>query len=71
MSEIEIISSASFAVHEIYHEQAMVLELIAKGRIDVKKMITHRFDLDQINEAFETAQAKEQTGAVFVAISMG
>lgn len=48
----------------------MVLDLIAKGRIDVKKLITHRFKLDQINQAFDTAQAKHETGAVFVAISI-
>jgi L-iditol 2-dehydrogenase len=70
MSEIRIIPSASFAMHDIYREQGMVLDLIAKGRIDVKKMITHRFSLDQINEAFDTAQAKQETGAVFVAISI-
>jgi L-iditol 2-dehydrogenase len=68
MSEIQIVLSASFAMHEIYREQGMVLDLIAKGRIDVKKMITHRFDLDDINRAFETAQDKEKTGAIFVAI---
>ena len=48
----------------------MVLDLIAKGRIDVKRMITHRFPLDRINEAFDTAQRKEETGAVFVAITI-
>jgi L-iditol 2-dehydrogenase len=68
MSEIQILLSASFAMHDIYREQGMVLDLIAKGRIDVKKMITHRFDLDDINQAFETAQDKQNTGAVFVAI---
>jgi L-iditol 2-dehydrogenase len=68
MSEIRILPSASFAMHEIYPEQGMVLDLIAKGRIDVKKMITHRFDLDDINRAFEIAQDKQNTGAVFVAI---
>jgi L-iditol 2-dehydrogenase len=70
MSEIQIIPSASFAMHDIYREQGMVLDLIAKGRIDVKKLITHRFKLDQINEAFDTAQAKQETGAVFVAITI-
>jgi len=68
MSEIQIVLSASFAMHDIYREQGMILDLIAKGRIDVKKMITHRFDLDDINRAFETAQDKQNTGAVFVAI---
>jgi L-iditol 2-dehydrogenase len=70
MSEVQLILSASFAMHDIYREQGMVLDLIAKGRIDVKKMITHRFPLDRINEAFDTAQRKEETGAVFVAITM-
>jgi len=68
MSEIQIIPSASFAFHDIYPEQGMVLDLIASGKLDAKKMITHRFPLEQINEAFETADAKQETGAVFVAI---
>lgn len=68
MSEIQLILSASFAMHEIYREQGMVLDMIAKGRIDVKKLITHRFQLDQINEAFDVAHRKEETGATFVAI---
>ena len=70
MSEIDLILCASFAMHGIYHEQGMVLDMIAKGRIDVKKLITHRFGLDDINEAFDTAQNKHQTGAVFVAIEI-
>jgi L-iditol 2-dehydrogenase len=68
MSEIQLIPSASFAMHDIYPEQGMVLDLIAKRRLDVRKLITHRFPLDRINEAFDTAQAKQETGAVFVAI---
>lgn len=31
-------------------------------------MITHRFPIDEINRAFETAQDKQNTGAVFVGI---
>lgn len=70
MSEIQLIPSASFAMHQIYREQGMVLDLIAKGRIDVKKLITHRFPLDRINEAFDTADRKQETGAIFVAITL-
>jgi L-iditol 2-dehydrogenase len=70
MSEIQIIPSASFAVRDIYPEQGMVLELLANGKLDAKKLITHRFELDNINEAFETADAKQDTGAVFVAITI-
>lgn len=70
MSEIQILPSASFAYRDIYAEQGMVLELIAKGKLDVGKLITHRFPLDRINEAFDTAQDKQRTGAVFVALTM-
>lgn len=68
MSEIQLLPSASFAMHGIYREQGMVLDLIAKGRIDVKPMITHRFPLDDINQAFTVAEDKHSTAAVFVAI---
>lgn len=70
MSEIEIVMSASFAFHDIYPEQGMVLELLASGKLDATSLITHRFELEDINEAFETADAKAETGAVFVAISI-
>ena len=70
MSEIEIKLSASFAFNDIYPEQGMVLDLLAGGKLDAKSLITHRFRLDQINEAFETADAKDETGAVFVAITI-
>ena len=70
ISEIQLIPSASFAMHDIYREQGMVLDLIAKGRLDVKRMITHRFPLDRINEAFDTANRKQETGSVFEAITI-
>lgn len=71
MSEIQIIPSASFSYRDIYAEQGEVVELIAKGKLPVHKLITHRFSLDQINEAFDVAQKKDETGAVFVAITIG
>ena len=70
MSEIQIIPSASFAFWDIYPEQGMALELLASGKLPAAKLITHRFDLKDINAAFETAQDKAGTGAVFVAISI-
>lgn len=70
MSEIQLILSASFAFHGIYPEQGMILELIAKGKLPVEKLITHRFVLDRINEAFDTAERKQETGAVFVALQI-
>lgn len=70
MSEIQLILSASFAFNDIYPEQGAVLDLLAKGKLNARKLITHSFDLDRINEAFDTAQAKDKTGAVFVAVTI-
>lgn len=70
MSEITLIPSASFAFHDIYAEQAEVLELVARGKLQTQKLITHRFPLDRINEAFDVAQDKERTGAIFVGLDI-
>jgi L-iditol 2-dehydrogenase len=70
MSEIKLIPSASFAFWGLDSEQGQVLELIGKGRLPVGKLITHRFPLDRINEAFDCGQNKHETGAVFIAIEM-
>jgi L-iditol 2-dehydrogenase len=70
MSEIKLIMSASYAYWDIYPEMQMSLDLLAKGKLNAKKMITHNFSLDDINNAFETAQNKEQTHATFVALTI-
>lgn len=70
MSEIQLIPSASFAWADLDKEQGEVVELIGKGRLPVEKLVTHRFPLARINEAFACAESKQQTGAVFVAIEM-
>ena len=68
MGQIHLIFSASYAFWDIHPEMKICLDLLAKGKLDAKRMITHSFPLDQINEAFETAQAKAETGALFVAL---
>jgi L-iditol 2-dehydrogenase len=70
MSEITLIPSASFAFHDIDPEQAEVLELLARGKLRTQPLITHRFPFDRINEAFDVAQAKEETGAIFVCLDV-
>lgn len=70
MSEIRLIPSASFAWWELDKEQGQVIDLIGKRRIDVRPLITHRFPLDRINEAFDCADRKDETGAVFIAVEM-
>ncbi len=44
------------------------LDLLAAGKLNAKKIVTHAFPLDDINKAFETALNKKDTGAVFVAL---
>jgi L-iditol 2-dehydrogenase len=68
MSEITLIPSASFAFHDLYPEQGQVLELVARGKLRTRELITHRFPLNRINEAFDTAQAKAETGAIFICL---
>lgn len=70
MSEIRLIPSASFAFHDIYAEQAEVLDLVARGVLKTQPLITHRFPLDRINEAFETAQDRTRTKAIFVGLNI-
>ena len=70
MGEINLIFSASYSYWGIYPEMQMCLDLLAKGKLNAKKLITHSFPLEQINEAFETADAKETTSAIFVALTM-
>lgn len=70
MSEIRLIPSASYSYWDIYPEMQISLDLLAKGKINAKKMITHSFPLTEINKAFETAEQKQKTHAVFVALTM-
>jgi L-iditol 2-dehydrogenase len=70
MGQIQLIPSASYSFWDIYPEMQICLDLLSKGKLNAKKMITHSFPLDQINKAFETAQDKENTHAVFVALTV-
>jgi len=70
MRQIQLIPSASYAFWDIYPEMQICLELLAIGKLNAKKMITHSFPLDDINKAFETAQDKENTHAIFVALTI-
>ncbi|TSD62891.1 zinc-binding dehydrogenase [Inquilinus sp. KBS0705] len=69
-SEIKLILSASYSYWDIYPEMKMCLDLVAKGKLNARKLITHNFSLDDINEAFDTARNKEETGAIFVALTV-
>jgi len=66
--EIRLIPSASYSYWGIYPEMQMCLDLLAKGKLKAKPLITHRFHLDDINRAFETANDKEKNDPIFVGL---
>ncbi|WP_354293864.1 zinc-binding dehydrogenase [Sphingomonas sp. 1185] len=70
MSEITLIPSASFAFYDIHAEQVEVIDLVARGVLKTQELITHRFPLDRINDAFEAAQDRGRTGAIFVGLTI-
>ena len=51
--EIEVIGA--FSYHPTMHELA--LDLLSQGSIPAESLITHKFDLTQINEAYEAASS--------------
>jgi threonine dehydrogenase-like Zn-dependent dehydrogenase len=63
-SERSIKTSCNFLPEEF----PLSLSLVASGQIDVKPWITHRFPLEDVEEAFNTMLNKEQNGAFKIMI---
>ncbi|MDR0875629.1 MAG: zinc-dependent dehydrogenase [Clostridiales Family XIII bacterium] len=53
----ELIVSGAHGSVPRHHRLAV--ELIASGKLDMKPFISHRFPLDEVNEAFRVAESKE------------
>lgn len=49
-------------------EIAISLELLSKGRIDAKTLITHKYPLEKVSEAYDTAMDKKRTKSIKVQI---
>ena len=49
-------------------EFGIALDMLADGRIEAAPLITHRFPLDRIGEAFAAADDKRGSGAVKVLV---
>jgi L-iditol 2-dehydrogenase len=41
------------------HAYPRAIRLVESGKVDVRSLLTHRFPLDQIGEAFAAAQRRE------------
>lgn len=68
--EIALIGSNAFGVEEIdgrrQHAMEWYLEFVRAGRIDVTRIITHRFPLEAYGEAFLACYDQGKSGAVKV-----
>ena len=49
-------------------EFALSLDLLERGRIDASRIITHKYPLDRVSEAYETALDKKKTESIKVQI---
>ena len=47
----------------------MLLRLVAQGRLDVDKFVSHRFELDDIIDAYDTFGRAAETKALKVIIT--
>jgi L-iditol 2-dehydrogenase len=46
-------------VRRMKHTYPRAIELVSKGLVDVRSIVTHRFPLEQATEAFQTAERRE------------
>jgi L-iditol 2-dehydrogenase len=46
-------------VRRMKHAYPRAIELVSKGQVDVRSLVTHRFPLEKTVEAFEVAQRRE------------
>lgn len=68
-SEVLVVGSNCYGYSGMQTDFQMAIDLIASGKVDVTKIVTHRFPLAQITEAFTVAADKE-LGAVKVHLTM-
>ena len=65
LKEQSIVFSSCYSVLGGRHDFEIAIELMASGKVSLKQMITHKFSLEQIQKAFETAYEKS-TGSIKV-----
>lgn len=67
LKEQSIIFSSCYSVIDGRHDFQVAIDLMASGRAQLRQMVTHKFALDDIQEAFATASDKS-TGSIKVQI---
>jgi L-iditol 2-dehydrogenase len=69
--EVDIIFSYSYSTWKGQTEFEIALDLLSRGKLDADSLITHRFPLDNLSEAFHSALNKEESGALKVLVTSG
>jgi threonine dehydrogenase-like Zn-dependent dehydrogenase len=68
MGEVDLIGVSGFYFWGNDPEFKIVTDLLSQGKLHATEMITHRFPLEKINEAFETVAAKDKTKSLKVIV---
>jgi len=66
--EIDVVPVSGFYHWDNDPEFQIVTDLLVQGKLHATEMITHRFPLEKINEAFETAANKKKTKSIKVVL---
>ncbi len=66
--EIDVVPISGFYFWGNDPEFKIVTDLLIAGKLHATEMITHKFPLEKINEAFETAADKKKTNSIKVVI---
>ena len=69
--DARLIGSNAFGIEEVLgvrqHAIEHYLDMVRDGRVDISRMLTHTFRLDQWRDAFTTIANQHDTGAIKVA----
>jgi len=68
LKEANILLIWSYALWQGVPEFQIALDLMAAGKVQPLSLITHRFPLDRIGEAFAAADNKRESGAIKVLV---
>ena len=67
LKEQSIVFSSCYSVMDGRHDYELAIDMMASGRVPLEQMVTHIYDLDDIQKAFSTAYDKT-SGSVKVQI---
>jgi threonine dehydrogenase-like Zn-dependent dehydrogenase len=66
--EVELRWVWSYGMWEGVPEYRIALDMLIDGRVDAAPLITHRFPLEEIGQAFAAADDKRASGAIKVLV---